>query len=78
MNLLKNWKKAAVVARTAVMVSGSVTVPALAHGHHGSSYRGTYCSYHHTTHRYKTSCSKYCSKHGTTHAKGKVHHTNHH
>ncbi len=80
MNLLANWKKAAAALAAAVMLTGSFTVPALAHGH-GSSHHsssGYYCTYHGTTHRAKTSCSKYCKTHRTVHTNGARHHLNHH
>ncbi len=79
MNLLKNWKRTAAAAMAAIMLAGSFTVPVMAHGH-GSSHHSsrTYCAYHDTTHRTKTSCSKYCKTHRTTHANGVRHHPSHH
>ncbi len=79
MNMLRNWKKAAAALTAAVMLTGSLTVPVMAHGH-GSSHHssGTYCSYHGTTHRTKSSCSKYCTVHRTTHKNGVRHHSSGH
>ncbi len=79
MVFVKNWKKAVAVMTAAVMLSGSFTVPVLAHGHgscHHSS--GTYCAYHGRTHTRASSCKKYCTTHRTTHANGRVHHTSSH
>ncbi len=75
MKLLNSWKKAAAAAMAAIMLAGSFTVPVMAHGHHGSSHHSSrsYCSYHGTTHKRSTSCSKYCAYHGTTHTNGRVH-----
>lgn len=79
MNILNNCKKAAAVLTAAVMLTGSFTVPALAHGHSSSHHSsGTYCSYHGTTHRSKSSCSKYCTVHKTTHKNGVRHHASAH
>ncbi len=79
MVFVKNWKKAAAAMTAAVMLSGSFTVPVLAHGH-GSSHHssGTYCAYHGRTHTRASSCKKYCTTHRTTHANGRVHHTSSH
>ena len=75
MNILNNWKRTAAAAVAAMMLAGSFTMPVMAHGH-GSSHHssGTYCTYHGTTHRTKTSWSKYCRTHRTTHTSGTRHH----
>ncbi len=77
MENFKNWKKTAIALVTGVMLAGSLNVPAMAHGHHGShhssTYTGTYCSYHHTTHKRASSCKYYCTKHHKTHKNGKCH-----
>lgn len=81
MKIGKNLKKATAALAAAVLLTGSVTVPVLAHGHgHGScgGSRGTYCAYHDTAHRTGSNCSRYCAVHRTTHANGKVHHASHH
>ena len=33
MNILKNWKKSAAMLTAAIMLTGSFTVPVMAHGH---------------------------------------------
>lgn len=77
MKILKNRKKAAAAVMSAIMLTGALTVPVMAHGHgsnHNGSYSGTYCTYHGTVHNNKSNCGKYCTVHGKTHAKGKIHH----
>lgn len=87
MNIAKKWKKSVVVMLTALMLSGSIAVPVMAHHHgnsssHGCSYgysqeqcqSGYYCAYHKKTHKKKSSCKRYCRKHKTVHKNGKQHH----
>lgn len=78
MKFVKNWKKQAAAVMAAIMLTGSLTMPAMAHGHgssHHSSYSSrTYCSYHGAYHSKKTNCTKYCTVHKTTHANGRRHH----
>ncbi len=86
MGLLKKWKKAVVVMMTAVMLSGSFGMPAMAHGHHTGSHhssystgsKGVYCPYHHKHHKKKSNCKRYCKVHKKIHNNGKRHHLRHH
>ena len=75
MKLFNSWKKAAAAGMAALMLTGSFTMPVMAHGHHGSRHHSsrTYCTYQHKNHSSKISCSRYCSYHGTIHKNGKVH-----
>lgn len=89
MNILKKWKKSVIVMLTALMLSGSIAVPVMAHHHgngssHGCGYgysqkqcnSGYDCPYHNKTHKKKSSCKKYCKKHKTVHKNGKQHRVN--
>ncbi len=82
MNLLKHWKKSAIMAMTALTLTCSFAVPVMAHCHSGGSHcstqKGVYCPYHDTYHTKKTNCKNYCPKHKTIHENGKKHHANHH
>lgn len=86
MKISKKWKKTVAALMTAVMLSGSLTVPAMAHGHggshhssyHGSRHTGIYCVYHGSRHKSKTKCSRYCQKHKTIHRNGKKHAVRYH
>lgn len=87
MKILKKWKKAVIVMLIAVVLSGSLSVPVMAHGHHGSSHhsssyrksqKGVYCPYHHKRHKKKSNCKRYCKKHKKIHKNGKRHHSGHH
>lgn len=81
MKLFKNWKKAAVLVMTGVMLTSTPAMPAMAHGHHGGGHHGsysytstgTYCAYHCTTHKNAANCKYYCTKHHKTHKNGRCH-----
>lgn len=88
MGMLKKWKKAVVIMLTALMLTGSFSVPVMAHGHgshhtvihHSSSKKskGVYCPYHHKRHKKKSNCKRYCKVHKKIHKNGKRHHSRHH
>ena len=77
MKILKDWKKTGIIMMAGVLLSAGFTMPSMAHGHGGhhrsGHYSGTYCSYHHKTHKNARSCKYYCTKHDTTHRNGKCH-----
>lgn len=78
MKILKNCKKTGIIMMAGVLLSTGLITPALAHGHgsghHKSCYTsGTYCAYHHKTHKNARNCKYYCTTHHKTHKNGKCH-----
>lgn len=41
MKLFNSWKKAAAAGMAALMLTGSFTMPVMAHGHHGSRHHSS-------------------------------------
>lgn len=77
MKIFKNFKKTGIIMMAGALLSTGLAMPAMAHGHgshHGCrSYSGTYCAYHHKTHKDASNCKYYCTKHHKTHKNGICH-----
>ncbi len=77
MKIFKNWKKTAAIMTAGFIIASGLSMPAMAHGHHGgghhSSYTGTYCAYHDKIHKKASNCKYYCTKHHVTHSNGRCH-----